>query len=229
MSLYRAALSYNAKADLVTYTEVEAERREEAVRKANGTTFGFVSGDITYSNDCAISYRKSRYQLLHSENYKTTNLSYGKRTPQYATIAVFLDLLRKKKIVVCVVHLAAGVEGELYKKQRTARTLSWYAAFRGAKARANKLKTAHNAGAVLFISDFNVDFKKRWVRALVKSVAPLYNSTWRVLNVAGGTHGPRIIDATLVKGSVGVKGSAKLLADDASSDHRPYYEILYWK
>ena len=233
-SLKAAATEYNSVADLVTYTETQAEYRESAIRAANGKEFGFVSGDITYSNDCSIAFRKSKFKLIYKENYKSTNLAYinkrgRKRDPQYATTAVLEDVSNNKRIVVTVIHLAAGVESDLWLKRTTARTRSWYSAFRGAKARANTLKKKFNASAVLFIADFNLDFKKRWARALVKSLAPLYTLTWTKTNVTGGTHGRHLIDATLIRGSLKVKGSAVLFADDNSSDHRPYKEVLTWK
>src|SRR6478735_7354173 len=89
----RCAKKYNANADLVTYTEVQLEPREQAIKRANGKQFGFVRGDATYSNDCAISYNKSVFRVLYSENFKSTNKTYYnvdgmERTPPYMTIAV---------------------------------------------------------------------------------------------------------------------------------------------
>lgn len=235
-TLRTAAERYNEKADLITYTEVQAENREGAVRRANGKEFGFVSGDKSYSNDCAISFRKERFELLHKENFKSTNLFWynvkgRKRDPQYATIGVFLDKVANKKLVVTVIHLASAVEDPMSKGVSTRRTAAWYSSFRRTKKRSNKLKRKYKAKGILLIADYNLDFKKRWVRALLKSLAPAYRLTWKKVNqIKGGTHyRGRIIDATLIKGKIKVRGSARLMKDDNSSDHRPYIETLVWK
>lgn len=230
-TLFRAAKTYNA--DLVTYTEVQAENREDAVRRANGEEFGFVSGDKSYSNDCVISFKKERFWFLYRENFKSTDKTFfntkgRERTPQYSTNVVLYDKKADKKLVVCVIHLPAGVEDDLAAKRNVRRTASWYATFRGSKKRANQLRKKYKADGILYVADFNIDFKKRWCRNLVKTLAPAYTLTWKNVNIKGGTHHNRIIDATLVRGKIKVRNSAKLYEDDNSSDHRPYVETLVW-
>lgn len=232
-SLTTAAKWYNERADIVTYTEVEKEFRESAIRKANGKNFGFVSGDESYANDCAISYRHSRFALLHSENYKSTNVPFfdkgGKQKhPQWATTAVLKDKTNGKVLVVTVIHLASGIEGDLRVGRKTKAVLNWFAAFHGAKRRANKLKRRFRADGILFVADFNINFKQLWARTLVNTQAPLYRLTWQNLNFKGGTHGGRVIDGSLIAGRIGVKRTAVLMKDDSSSDHRPYKEELSW-
>ena len=232
-SLQAAATRYNRVADLVTYTEVEFEAREKAVRRANGTKFSLITGDISNANDSGISYRRDRFSEVYSEMFKATSRVYknkGGRTRDvlYATIAVLEDELTGNRLVVAVVHTASDVTGDLNKKNRTPRTLHWFSTIRNVERRINQLARAHKADARLFVADFNIDFKQAWARSLIKSVAPTFSHTWKNLNFKGGTHGNRVIDATLLRGKLKVKGSAKLFSDDVSSDHRPYIETLVW-
>lgn len=233
-SLTAAATKYNKDADLVTYTEVEFENREKAVRKANGKEFGFVSGDEGHANDSVISYRKSRFKLVYSEMFKNSDqiiftTAGHQRDLPYTTIAVFDDLEAGKRFVVAVSHYASSVESELAKNDQTyRRAIQWRQSTKNSKRRVNQLARKYKADARLVIGDWNVDFKKAWVRALVKAIAPSYTLTWKNVNVAGGTHGRRIIDATILRGKLSVKGSAELYPDDPSSDHRPYREVLVW-
>lgn len=232
-SLFAAAVGYNSDADLVTYTEVEFEGREQAVRKANGDAFGMVSGDESNANDAVISYKKSRFKLLYKEMFKATNVvvyrpSGKPRDPVYATIAVLEDKLTGAAVVVAVIHLASSVEGDLARRESTNRALQWSTALRNTKRRVNKLAKQYGA-AHMIVADFNINFKKLWARLAVKAIAPSYLLTWRNVKVPGGTHGNRIIDATLLRGAIGVKKpGAYLYKDDPSSDHRPYIETLVW-
>jgi hypothetical protein len=174
--LTRTARDYFAVADIVTWTEIEAEARERAIREASEEFF-LVSGDRSYANDCGISLRKKRFKVLYTENFKSTNVNFydkggNKKDPQWATTAVVEDRLTQRRTVITVIHLASGIEGDMREGKRTKAIINWYASFRGAKKRANKLRKQYKAHAVLFIADFNLDFKAEWVRRAIKSVAP---------------------------------------------------------
>lgn len=233
--LEKAARDYNYDADLVTYTEVDFEPRERAIRRANGKEFGFVSGDESHANDSAISFRKDRFELLYSENFEnSTQVVYRTdghaRDLPYSTIAVFEDKFNCAVFVIAVTHLSSGVESDLAKRNWSYRRANqWRQSFTNTKRRVNKLARTHNADARLIVADYNVNFKTPWVRTFIKSLAPGYHNTWKNLKVTGGTHGRRIIDATLLRGKLSVRKSAKLYKDDASSDHRPYIETLVWE
>lgn len=231
-SLTAAHRRYIADAELVTETEVEFENRENAVRKANGDAFGFVSGDRGHANDSVISYSHDRFRLLYKEMFKASKITVFRtdghpRDPLYATIAVFEDKLSHKRFVVSVAHYASHVEGDMARHHRTNRVLQWADAVRNIKNRVNFLAKTHRCDARLFVGDFNINFKRAWAKAVVKAIAPSYTNTWKKTNVAGGTHGNRIIDATYIRGKLSSRG-AVLYRDDASSDHRPYKETLVW-
>lgn len=234
-TLFAAAKKYNGAADLVTYTEVEFERRENAVRKANGKTFGFVSGDKGNANDCAISYN-SNFKLVYTEMFKATDkrihMSKNKlRDELYSTIAIFDDIVNGKRLLVCTTHYASSVESDLDKKRyRAERAAQWMDSVPSSIKRANKLSRQYKCDGIIVCGDFNLNFKKKWARALIKSIAPKYSITWTYLPT-GGTHGNRVIDATLIRKNKKLKllSSAKLFEDDNSSDHRPYIEKFIWK
>lgn len=230
-SLKAAVLKYQEDADVITLTEVSTGSRKKAVRDANGDAFSAVIGDQGNHNDGVVVFNKSKYALVYYENHKAANSTYfrknGHRTkPIYATIVVLREIKTDKYFVMTVIHLASSVEGDLYHKHKTLRTISWLKTFRGAKNRTNLLKKRYKAQAAFFIADYNVNFKRAWARAVVKAVAPRYSNNWKKTAVVGGTHGNRIIDATLIKGKAVSFGGAKLYANDDSSDHRPYIETL---
>jgi len=233
-SLIQAAKRYKFFADIITWTEVEHQHRELALHEAL-PNWRHITGDKSYANDCGISFRPNRFGLKFFDHDRATDSRYPNvkgmlRDPAYATYAVLEDLETGDVVVVAVVHLASSVEGDLRIKRITKRTISWTTGFIGVKRRANRLKKAWKADGVMLVADWNVDFKQAWVRALVKAMAPSYRVTWTDPNsVEGGTHGRRLIDATLLRGRLAVRGSARLMRDDKSSDHRPYRERLFWK
>lgn len=229
-SLQAAALRYSLHADLVTYTEVSSKDRKQAVKDAQPKEFNVVVGEYGPKNDCAIAVRGSKFEILHRENFKASGKTFqlmGHLTPDlFATTAVIRDRQTLCVFVVTVIHLPASVENDLRLKDRSTRTATWFDAFTRAKHQANKLKRDFDADGILFVADYNINFKRLWARTLVKTLAPGYNLTWRKTHVRGGTHGQRIIDGTLLRGQIRVVGSAELHRDDPSSDHRPYIETL---
>src|SRR6478609_7156473 len=224
-----AANKYNQDADLVTYTEVESKGRKAAVKEAAGDEFGCVFGAMPeLANDQVITYRKSRFKLIHSETFKTSDFQYfAKRGPLFpkpaVVVAVLEDKETGKRFAISVEHLPASVEGNLAHKSETRRTVVWFDSFRHGKKYLNQTARKYDCDGRLFIADFNINFKRLWARTLVKTMAPSYMNLWKNVNIKGGTHGNRIIDATLARGDIGAKKpGAVLYEDDASSDHRPY-------
>lgn len=236
-SLKGAARRYAKRADLITYTEVEAQPREDSLASLSVLGFGTITGDKSYANDCAIQFRIHRFQLVAHGNTSTEAERYANvkgllRDPAYVTWAVLKDLITGDVLVVAVVHLASSIEGDLAVKRVTKRTMAFLTGFRGTLRIANGLAKKHNADGVMIVADFNLNFKLAWVRALIKTLAPSYRVTWKALAYLpekAGTHGGRVIDATLMKGRLGTHDGASLMRDDPSSDHRPYRERLFWK
>lgn len=234
-SLEKSLRAHMADAPLVTLTEIGAEAREQVLRKVGRELkWGVITGDESGADDCAIVYDKARFELIYTEQFKSATQEIWrtdgvKRGLPYSTIAVLRDKKAGKTFVLSVGHYASSVEQELHAGDTTyRRAIQWRQSTKNTKNRVNQLARKHKAHARMVVADWNVDFKKLWVRAMVKAIAPSYTLTWTNVNVAGGTHHRRLIDATILRGKLKVKGSAKLYADDASSDHRPYVETLVW-
>lgn len=226
-SLHKAFADYTHKSSLVTFTEVEFEPREKALVMPG---WNKVTGDESNRNDSAVCWNEARFIGVYDEQLPIKGSVFsrmgGKKADQlYATIVVLEDGLGKS-FVVGVIHLPSDVEEDLSKRRKTERTVSWYLACNQLRRRVNKLKRKFKADGSMIVADWNIDFKKAWARALVKTLFPTWKLTWTNTNVAGGTHGKRIIDATIIRGDFSVVGSAKLGRDDNSSDHRPYGEVL---
>jgi len=234
-SVKHAFNRYVEHADLITMTEFADAPHRKAAKEAAGQKWHLVYRPHNNAhNDCAFMYDKQRFELIDAEVHKTTTDTYfqvgGHRTrPQYALYGVLRDKLNNKKFVVVVNHLPPSVERPLAKHGSTRRVVAWLSGFHGSKSYANKLRKKHKACAVLYIADYNLNFKKRWVRLFIKARSPMYSTTWKNLKFKGGTLGRRVIDSTLIRGKMKVKGSAKLFEDDNSSDHRPYIETLTYK
>lgn len=196
---------------------------------------GLSAGDASNADDCGIMLDKERFEVLHTEQFQNATQEIWrtdgvKRDLPFSTIAVLRDKKADKVFVLSVGHYASGVEGELFQQNwEYRRAVQWRQSHVNTKKRVNRLAKQYKADARLIVADFNVNFKKPWVRAFVKSFAPAYKNTWtNPEKVKGGTHGNRLIDATLIRGAIKVRGSARLYEDDNSSDHRPYIETLVW-
>lgn len=217
LSLSRAVDSYiNHDADLLTFTEVSDNRRAEALIKDGYVRLISSNGGF---DDCGIMYRKSRFTLLYRESY---HIGGGR----YAQIAVLKDIVTNKRFVLGVAHYPADVEDSMRFGRRTIRTMTWNTNVVRLRRRVNRLKSRYNCTAALIVADWNLNIKRRWVRARIRAIHPNWTLTWRRPYPAGGTHGDRIIDATIKKGKISIVQEARLLPDDESSDHRPYIEWL---
>lgn len=228
-SLEASVRRYTSSAQLVTLTEVAEKGHQRVLRKiSREAEFGLIAGDNGGADDCAIMYDKNRFELVYTEQFKSAN--GVKSNPPHSTIAVLRDIKDGRKFVVTVGHYASGVEGALAKNERTyRRAIQWRRSVANTKNRANQLAKEYDAKACMVVADWNVNFKRAWVRAMVKAIAPSYTNTWTRVNIEGGTYGNRLTDATLLRGRMKVLDTAKLYRDDASSDHRPYIETISWR
>lgn len=92
---------------------------------------------------------------------------------------------------------------------------------------------AHDPNAeVVIVADFNKNLREpdelHTVRRHLTTPLRMVTSWATGLPAAGGTHGRQVIDfALLVRWFL---GACELLADDASSDHRPFrYRLRFWR
>lgn len=220
-TLSRAMDSYTAKAAVVTLTEVGDDQRVKAAIK-NG--FRLLNTDYGGWDDCAISVNKARFDVVHHEGYKLPMSNQGEtgKFTSRAQIAVLEDKDTGQFFVVSVAHFPAHLEGDMARGRKTERTVAWLLNTQALRRRVNELKRKYKCDGALIVADWNLNFKKPWVRALFKAKFPYWKCSWRAPYPKDGTHNARIIDATLYKGNIRVFEEARLLPDDDSSDHRPY-------
>ena len=126
-----------------------------------------------------------------------------------------------RKVLVSVVHLPSNVEGDW--RDGAYRVFVWRDAQKNWKRIINDLRKQHG-GKVMYVADWNLNFKRLRFRALMKTLYPTLKLTWKPPFGAAGTHHKRIIDATVT--NMRIVQKARLIRDDNSSDHRPYLEEL---
>lgn len=216
-------------ADLITFTEVEAEQREDALMR-----FGWevATGDIGNRNDCAVMWDKQVWKLVAKDNAKVTGKTFFSGSGHEAdvvsaTTVVLWHRKTKKVLVISVIHLPSSVQGKggLNDSQRAQ---VWMSAARGWRRHYNKLARRYKADGVLAVSDFNIDTKQAWARALIKAMFPSMKLTW-MKPYPKGTHGNRLIDGTLMRGKLVLVRRPRLLPKNSSSDHTPYMESFGWR
>lgn len=215
-SLHKAVKSYASKCSVITLTEVSREHREKALILDG---WGVSAGDKSGWDDCAIMYRLDRWKLEYEQSFNMGG------TGRYARIVVLRDKTTGKRSVWASVHYPASVETELSQRRRTADSIMWTKCVWSLKNRVNELRRQVDADYSFICADWNVNFKRRWVRTLIKSIHPKWANAWRAPYPTAGTHRGRLIDATLFRFARLVH-RARLLPDDPSSDHRPYIETF---
>lgn len=225
--LHAAMLRYVNWANLVTLTEVNADVREHALAVPG---FVVLASDHGLKDDSAIVFKEDTFKVIHHEAYKVGThlfkLGGHLSSPLWAQIAVLEDIETGFRFVVAVCHFPSGVEGDLFHNKFTDRVIAWRQATRNLRRRSNHLKREYKARGSILAGDWNINFKKTWARALVKTQFPLWNLVWTKSKPLPrrGTHGLRLIDGAVLKGFR--VQSAWVNRDDNSSDHTPWSEEL---
>lgn len=224
-SVARAVRQYAKVCNLITLTEMQDRERSNALKMDGWTVtkfYGPGDGDpaLVSKDSDWIVIQKWSHQLSKYEQRRGPG---GPRPPHSLTV-----LLRhresNKKLLVSVVHLPSHVEGNWFDRFYW-RVFVWKDCHKHWKENMIRLRRSHNA-KVMMVADWNLNFKRLVFRRLVKRLHPDLTLTWRKPFPRGGTHKRRIIDATLT--NLRVLHKARLIEDDASSDHRPYREVLFW-
>lgn len=226
-SLSRATARYTDVADIVTYTEISDNERASVLKDITG--WKFLNTNFSGWDDCGILLKEPRFKVIHHEGFKLPRgNSGGKEYVSVAQIAVVYDRDHGHTFVIAVAHFPASVEGLIRRKQKTERTVAWNLNVAATRRRVNRLKRRYRAQSAFIVADWNVDFKKFWVRAYMKTLFPNYKNSWVRPFPADGTHGDRIIDGTLFKGRAARYERTRLFFDDDSSDHRPFRDSFRW-
>lgn len=214
--------------DLITVTEVSAEKREASLRKVGDALgFGVVTGDKGGMDDCGIMYRLSRFSLAAKGTEHLSSLKYdapgGGIT--YAAWAVLTH--GSHRLLVVVAHLPSGVERSGGLRGSAARVKKWRADQKALRALWNKLAAEYDATAILVQADWNVDYRKATFRALFKAVQPGMTATLNPKALPkAGTYGTRLIDIAFIRGRIKVTTRPVIQPLGASSDHRAFRQRL---
>lgn len=223
----------NKNAEIITGTELQYDSSKKIVKEIPG--FGQAIKSVTYSDDSYVLWKDSVWKELHTESFKMTNLRFynttGRlRTPQYAKIVVLEHRQTKKRLLVTAAHLPSSVEdkqnGGFVKNSR--RVPAWLDSVRNWRKQRNKVYKKFKCDAMLVCADWNLDIKKMWVRALIKTMQPGLSQVWDVRHFPKiGTLVNRIIDFSLIRGRIGVVNRPHIIVDDLKSiDHRAYFETF---
>lgn len=222
-SLKKAMDRYVADANLITLTEIHKDARREALEREGWTVVNFEGrGD----SDPAVVVKDSDFEVVKAWIKQTTKHEQrrgpGGPRPPHALTVLLKVRGKKKKFLVSVIHLPSHVEGNWFRKFYW-RVFVWNSAHKG-WSRFLMGKRRRFTHRVMMVADWNLNFKRRVFRRLMKRLHPNLQLTWRKPFGKGGTHHKRIIDGTLT--NLNIKQKARLYKDDDSSDHRPYREVL---
>lgn len=223
-SLLRAVRAFlDARADIITLTEVAAEDRARMLAKVKRVNArrgrGFKNAD-----DCAVVWKRSRWDFVATWTTQLTTIVATGPAPPSAVFVLLSHRRTGRTLLVSVAHLPAAVDGPYgfgsraphRVEQHKAATVTWRRELR-------ELVLTHEPDAVLVVADWNLDLHRKWARRYVMAQFPSLRLTWVGHMPEGGTHGRRLIDATHTDMQV---RSVTLRPGNRSSDHRPYDEVL---
>lgn len=211
-SLHRQAYRFRG-ADVVTWTEVQGRRT--ALRVPGMRVWGPGWTDV------AVSW--SGYRVRDRGAFRPTRITYVNQRGNRRGLWVAWMVLQRpgERVLVMVAHLPTGVQKAW--SGNTARVRQWKAGVAGWGRKVSVLTNRYRPSVTMVVADWNVDVRHRTWRHRIDRHFPGMNTTWRRgMLPRAGTRNRRLIDATWTD----ARGRARLLRDDASSDHRPYREFL---
>jgi hypothetical protein len=224
-TLRLAVERYIKFADIVTFTEVEYEQREQVLRQVEG--WGCNTGDLSPRNDCGIIWDLSVWRLVAEGNERVADIAANGQKPVAATWAVLEHRETKRRISVIVVHAPSSVEGGNGFIPRSQRVAAWWSVAKGLRALWMRLAVKFNTDGLMVTGDWNVNIKKAVFRVVFKTTYPSLNLVWSGKNFPqDGTHHSRIIDFSLIRGALKRIANPAIFRDDDSSDHQPFIETL---
>lgn len=215
-SVFRLALVKQLKGeDVITLTEV-----------AGRLAFVLLGWGCTKTGELAIVWRRTR--LKSGGRRRVIRLSergLPTRGGQKVHLLAkpFIDRLTKDTHLVVAFHIPSEAEGpggfartvnaEISKECIETMHLLW-------------LKWCLEYDHVHMAGDGNLDFRKEWVRNMLRREFPGAHFTWgegRWIRQTGGTHGKRLIDWTISTDPI---TDVRLHPQTQDTDHREYEETL---
>lgn len=207
-------------ADVVTLTEQDgADRQRESLYTAHG--WAWFRALRRGAGECAVLWSHERlYVTGEPRAVELTSRTYwrkggAKAAPPHAAIVPLRPKGAGRVLIVSVAHLPV--------RNTALRRLVWRYAVRGWVRHLRAELDRYPYARLLVRADWNVDLRTDAGRKLVTDA--LAGLPGRLVvpeaaaGPAGGTHGRRIIDADWTDLPA---ARSRVIADDASSDHRPY-------
>jgi hypothetical protein len=222
----RAVEADDPNATVLTLTEVGSSSRTQVLKDADDEWAAWVPD----ASDVGIMWRKADFHPVWKEPEKLTDKVWtdgqGRKHETWAATAL-LEHTDGHTLFLSVCHLPSNVQDgcEFNDNKQSA---AWKGAVHGWSDYWNGVRKRDHPDLGMLVADWNVDFHKSCWRDWVGNTYPSMFCTWagdRMPPDGKGTHGSRLIDATW---STVKPTKAKLLKDDASSDHRPYGEAIPW-
>jgi hypothetical protein len=217
--------------DIVTGTECDYQSHKTALA-GFADVYNMRVGSETYADDTIIMWKKEKWKLVHFEAYQVTKIAYvnekGRlRDPAWAKIVVLEHIKTGKRVLVSVLHAPSSVQKGAGFKVNSTRVRAWHSGVRGWRKRRNAIYRKFKCDAMLACADWNADWKSKTIRAIIQALHPSMKFVLDSKHIPGsGTLGNRLIDFTLIRGSLRVMKRPTILAKFKASDHRPYWEVL---
>lgn len=221
------------RVDVLTLTEFQRPSHR-AVLAAWAECYGYLVAQAEGpAGQCVVAVRASRFRLRRQWDDRLTGRPQNRAKPgaarHQALSVVVEDLAAGEAVLWTVAHLTAGVEAGMvtrptsWRRRDLAYRVSVWLQARQTWGRRTWRRRRHHGLLVVMVADWNLNLERRRWRLLLRAFHPRLRLTWRRFP-GPGTHGRRVIDGTLT--NLQVVRPAVLLADDPSSDHRPYREVL---
>lgn len=216
--------SFHKIAELVTHTEMSADRMTDAFRLPG---WSFAHDNRGGGRDeCVVEWDNEAFSLggmprteqLSKMRFTRSKEYGGKTADPFFALVVPLQVADHpgQRVWVIVAHMPLD--------NTALRARIWFDTCRGLRKVVRALRKEDPGAEVLIVADWNKNYRQAEERAkMEKKVArPLgLRQSWAGhAPASGGTHGPK----ALIDGDVTdlVPTGARLLEDTAASDHRPY-------
>lgn len=235
LKLLREAVEfYLTKSILHGGTEVGAENREKVLRGvAREKGWGIITGDKSYRDDTYIMWDKDFWTCEHKGTYRIEsstmyNAAGNKMPDNVCTAALLVFEATGHRLLITAMHPPSGVEGPGGLTKNFKRGLAWRKEYKAWKKFWNRKAKQWEADAVMTAQDGNVNIRRPLFIAMFKSMQPGMRLVVPESGKKGTLHN-RWIDFAFIRGKIKAVTKARLMRDDASSDHRPWKVKLRFK
>lgn len=213
--------------DVLTLTEVGAGKHQRAladVARAHGWPF-FSPSSKPGMDECAVLWNPA---VLTPSETRTLRLSplvlrTARKAPLYALAVLLAPHGDGAPFWLTTAHKPAHVEGAT-RLRRVWAGVVYRSALHGWKRKAGRLRRRSGVHRVVFAADWNLNLKRRWVRAYLHAAWPNLQVGYRRGYNGVGSHGFRAIDGVLT--NLPIETPTRVLRSLAGFDHRPVLTVL---